>query len=89
MVNVLCDVQRLAYQRADDRQRADVLRFHLNAFQFANRYQEIFGHLQDKHRKLFGVPFHSIVAHMAELYRCISLRSIVAEASERSFHDHK
>ena len=36
---------------------------------------------------MFGAPYHCVTVHMPELYRIVSLRSIVTETSERIFHE--
>ena len=41
-----------------------------------------------KTRAMYGNPFHSIIAHMADLYRIISLRSINTEGYGRTFFEY-
>lgn len=88
MLFYLCEIQRLAYQLSHGRSKQEILRFHVLTFQFGLLYQEIFSEpVEVSKRRLFGTPFHSVSKHMPQLYRCVSLRSVVAEASERLFGD--
>ena len=90
MIRALTELQRLAYQTQEDRTCRDALRFHLNALVFSVLYTELFASPKNKSlRAMFGAPYHSIVCHMPQLYRIISLRSIVTETSERIFHELK
>jgi len=84
----LTELERLAYQPSEGRCPRDILRMHLQALVFATGYHELFTPLKrpSKERKVFGAPFHAVVNHFPELYRMCSLRSVVAEASERCFH---
>ncbi len=87
MIHSLCEIQKLAYQLDSERCPRNVLRFHLKSLTFAASFSELF--LEPNHnttRGSFGMPYHSVVSHMAELYRIVSLRSIVTETSERIFH---
>jgi hypothetical protein len=88
MVFYLTEIQRMAYQTASKRTSSDMLHYHVVTYQFGRLYSQIFANPEKLSvRKMFGAPFHCVVKHMPELYRCVSLRSIVAEASERVFHD--
>lgn len=90
MVRSLCEIQRLAYQTADQRIAGGALKFHLQALIFSVTYTEIFKEPKaNSVRAMFGAPYHSIVCHMPQLYRIVSLRSIVTETSERIFHELK
>lgn len=90
MVRRLTELQRLAYQTAEKRMTKDVLRFHLQALLFSVVYTEIFRNPKRvSKRAMFGAPYHSIVCHMPQLLRIVSLRSIVTESSERIFSDLK
>jgi hypothetical protein len=87
MVFALTELQRLAYQLESERCERDLLHFHLQSLVFAAHYTDCFQVL--KHvttRAMYGAPYHCVTVHMAELYRIVSLRSIVTEASERIFH---
>lgn len=90
MVRRLTELQRLAYQTSDKRTTRDVLRFHLQALLFSVVYTELFKEPKKvSKRAMFGAPYHSIVCHMPQLYRIVSLRSIVTESSERIFSELK
>ena len=88
MVYALTQIQEYAYQTDDGRTSKNILRFTITSAMFVVRYTEIFQPDKLKAtspRAMFGAPYHSVVAHMAEMYRYISLRSVVAEACERMF----
>lgn len=88
MLYNLSEVQRLAYQQAEHRTLQNVLRLHIAAFLFGRHFCKVFAEPKKlTRRRLFGCPFHSIVTHFAEFYRLVSLRSIMAETSERLFHE--
>lgn len=87
MVFALTELQRLAYQTAADRNPRDVLHFFLQSLIFSAVFSETFKSPKAVSlRSLFGTPYHSISVHMAEMYRIVSLRSIVTETSERIFN---
>lgn len=75
-------MQRLAYQRSEDRTSKDLLRFNLMALRFAITSSDIF-----TNKNIYGAPFHCITNHMSESYRLISLRSTVTEMAEKQFND--
>lgn len=86
----LCEIQRLAYQQEELRCSKDVLHFYLCCLKFVVGWSNLFppAKLSKKRvstRAMYGNPYHSIVAHMADLFRIVSLRSIVAEGNERFF----
>ena len=57
---------------------------------FAAAYQEVFTEpIKNTERKAFGGPFHAIATHFAPMYRLVSLRSVIAEAAERTFNTLK
>ena len=88
MVYALTQIQEYAYQTDDGRTSKNILRFTITSAMFVVRYTEIFQPDKLKAtspRAMFGAPYHSVVAHMAEMYRYISLRSVVAEVCERMF----
>ena len=88
MLLALTELQRLAYQLAADRCPRDTLHFYLQALVFAVQFSEVFANLdKGKYRSMYGAPYHCITVHMAEIYRMVSLRSIVTETSERIFHE--
>ena len=92
MLFSLCEIQRLAYQPDDKRCSRDVLHFYLKATTFLTGYCEMFppNNLKKiKTRAMYGNPFHSLVAHMADMYRIVSLRSIVTEGCERTFLEYR
>ena len=68
----------------------DALCLHLRAYQFTVLLSATFKTLKKVSRgRLYGCPLHCVVKHMPEMYRCVSLRSIVAEAAERLFHQFR
>ena len=84
----LCEIQRLAYQQDDERCSRDALHFYLTVLKLVVEYHHLFPPAMLKKvskKAMYGNPYHSIVSHMPELYRIISLRSIVAEGCERMF----
>ena len=84
----LCEVQRLAYQPDHKRCSRDVPHFYLQATTFSTGYCETFPSndlKKIKTRAMYGNPFHSLIAHMADLYRIVSLRSINTEGRGRTF----
>ena len=87
MLISLTEIQRLAYQLEDQRCSRDLLHMTLMTLRFSTAYTSIFSGAKSSTRRIFGTPYHSVVAHMPETYRLISLRSLVAEASERLFHE--
>ena len=90
MIWSLTEIQRLAYQLDEERSLRSVLRFSLEALKFSVRYSEIFSQLKhNSPRNMFGAPYHAVTCHMPEMYRYVSLRSIVTEQNERIFHDLK
>ena len=87
----LCAIQRLAYQPDDKRCSRDVLHFYLQATTFSTGYCETFPSndlKKIKTRAMYGNPFHSLIAHMADLYRIISLRSINTEERGRTYFEY-
>ena len=90
MLRALCTIQSLAYQTADKRCPRDILRMYVATYRFSMRFSEIFKSPKNLSvRKMFGTPYHSLVKHFPELYRLVSLRSVVAEAAERLFTDFR
>ena len=90
MVRTLCTVQEVAYQPAAHRCPRDILRLYCATYRFAMAYSEVFQSPKKLSlRKMFGTPYHSLVKHFPDLYRLISLRSVVAEAAERLFTDFR
>jgi hypothetical protein len=88
MLKSFTEIQRIAYQTAANRNRKDMLILHLRTFAFAVGYRHIFRKPKKVGlRRVFGCPYHSIVKHFPETYRCISQRSLVAEAAERTFRE--
>lgn len=58
------------------------------AYIFSLNYTRLFNDpVKHTERKMFGGPYHSVVKHMPEQYRMVSLRSTVAEAAERMFSE--
>ena len=88
MIYALTQIQEFAYQVDEGRSSKSILRFNLTTAIFVVRYTEVFRPDTLKAtstRATYGAPYHSVVAHMAQMYRYISLRSVVAEACERMF----
>lgn len=86
MLRSLCEIQKLAYQLSSDSTKKDVLHFHAMAYVFATNYTQTFRSPErNSVRKMFGCPYHSVTKHMPNLFRIVSLRSVVAEAAERMF----
>ena len=83
MLYSLTEIQRLAYQLDRDRCSRDLLRFHMSALKFIAFATEIFTNLKSvSTRAFFGTSYHSIVLHMPETYRYISLKSLATDAAE-------
>ena len=86
----LCQIQEMAYEVDHKRTETKVLRFQLKVLEFATGYGMIFGKPKNPAaslRKIFGGPYHSVIAHMPLMYRYISLLTVAVEAEERQFHD--
>ena len=80
----------MAYEVDHKRTETKVLRFQLKVLEFATGYGMIFGKPKNPAaslRKIFGGPYHSVIAHMPLMYRYISLLTVAVEAEERQFHD--
>ena len=88
MLHALTEIQRLAYQCDNLRSSKDLLRFYTSALTFVSIASNLFAAPKNMTtRGFFGTPYHNIVLHMPDMYRYISLRSIVAETAERMFHE--
>ena len=86
MINSLVEIQNIAYSPADKRSPRTVLRLYNLTFSFGMLAKTVIG-IPEKltERKFYGSHFHSLVVHLPEIFRIISLRSILAEQEERSF----
>ena len=90
MLYALCSIQEMAYHRDCDRSDANILHFYLKSLEFAALYTKLFQDLVNPSastRKVFGGPYHSVVSHMATMYRYVSLKTVAVEAEESQFHD--
>lgn len=83
----LVELQRLAYSTEASRSPRSILRCYNQSFVFGVRCVELFNTPRSCNvRSMFGMPFHCLVVHLAEMLRLVSGRSIIAEHAERHFN---
>lgn len=85
MLLSLVELQKLAYALESDRSPRSILRAYNQSFVFALSHITLFGS-HDHKKGMYGMPFHSIATHLAEMLRIVSGRAIVAEQAERHFN---
>ena len=82
----LCQISKIAYQRAGRRTEKVVLRLYNLCYKHGVLCTEIFKTTRIlTNRKIFGIYFHALVTHFAETFRLIPLSSVHVESEERYF----
>ena len=80
----LVEICRFSYQRAEQRTPKSILRLYNMTFLHACRCLQIFGE-NPKLKKIYGIYYHAIVKHLAEVNRLIAPSSLYTESEERIF----
>ena len=87
-VHVLAEVQMFAYTADHYRSSNGILRFTLQSSVFVMYYSEIFYTKSLKSttpKGMYGATYYSVVWNLPMMFRYISLRSVISEASECTF----
>ena len=84
LMYTLMEISRLSYENALKRSPKSILRLYNMTFLHSVWCIQIFGP-NPKIGKVYGIYFHSIVAHLAEMSRLIAPSSLYTESEERIF----
>ena len=84
LLYTLVEISRLAYLPSLLRSPRVILRFYNVTFLHAMRCIQIFGD-SPKLAKIYGIYFHAITTHLAEVCRIVSPSSLHTESEERIF----
>jgi hypothetical protein len=88
LVTSLVEVIKICYSSDSTRSKRNILRLYNQTFIFAVLCKTVIGTpVKMTSRKFFGAHFHSLTVHAPEVYRIVSLRSIIPEEEERAFGD--
>ena len=86
VLRLLCEVSRLAYLPAENRNSREVVRFCNVTYMYGVLFQIVFSGCKGLSlRKMFGIYYHIILAHMAIQFFTTPLSSLNAEDDERQF----
>ena len=82
---------QICYSYAEQRTARQILRLFNIIFMFGKLLKKIVGPKPKKvpPGKFYGIHFHGLTTHLAEIYRLISIRSVVPEQEEATFHHLK
>lgn len=88
MVTSLVEIIKICSSPENARSKQSILRLYNQTFLFAILCKTIIATpTKMTSRKFYGSHFHSLTTHAAEVYRIMSLRSIIPEKEERGFGD--
>ena len=89
LLYTLVSLSKLAYESAELRTPKSVLMMYNVTFRYAMAKMDLFGMKWSSSKmsntKFYGLYYHSIVSHFADIHRIIALSSLHAEEEERTF----
>ena len=86
----LTEIQRMASQLEEERCSRDALRLHLQTMKFVSGYTKLFESPQAlPKRKMFSTSYHSVVSHLADMYRIVSLTAIDPQSAVNTSQECK
>ncbi|XP_057308110.1 uncharacterized protein LOC130645997 [Hydractinia symbiolongicarpus] len=87
LLYTLMELVRLSYLKSQKRSPRIILRLHNISFQHAMLCQDLFGHnlKSMSTQKLYGIYYHGLTTHLAEVSRIISPSSLHTENEEQLF----
>ena len=71
--------------KSQARSPKSILRLHNVSFKHALLCHQIFGRHPEKLKKIYGIYFHALTIHLAEISRIIAPSSLYCESEERIF----
>ena len=86
MLQALVEIVQIGYSREESRTDNKIFRFHNLTMLFGLLAVELFGKTPNNlsSRSMYGIYFHNLCSHSAQVYRMINLVSLSAEAGERA-----
>ena len=84
IAQILVEISQICYSYAEQRTARQILRLLNITFMFGKLLKKIVGPKPKKVSpgKFYGIHFHGLITHLAEIYRLISIRSLVPEQEE-------